>query len=200
MIIWGYDTKEVGSKTILAECPTCQNSTLHLIDYIRVFCLYYIPTLPYKRFSIVYCEGCGSSYETEFFKNHPKVKSHKGRIPWWSFSGSLILGCFVSFVFYSSHTSGKNVKSFKENPVAGKALIIRAPDDMKEYVDLPYTYVRVEHVNNETITLRPGIYSFSKDDMGKKYAASKDEKHWSTEIYTISKEDLKKYTIRRIIE
>ncbi len=110
MIIFGRNTKNIGTKTFEINCPNCHHHQLRLTAYQSMFHFFWIPTFPYKKQYFVDCENCGSCYTKEILHEDnggPVVHAKKERIniktPWWAFSGTFLIAIthiYRWFLFY----------------------------------------------------------------------------------------------------
>ena len=96
MIIYGTDSKQLGTKKIQGEhCPNCDQPSLNIVVFANYFHLFFIPFLPYKKKAYPFCTYC----ETKIKKENTPQKT-KGKIislkkefsyPYYLFSGVIIV-------------------------------------------------------------------------------------------------------------
>ena len=46
MIVWGWSTKEIGTKETNGTCPSCSSPNLVVVGLQRVFDIFWIPIIP----------------------------------------------------------------------------------------------------------------------------------------------------------
>ena len=148
MIIFG--TNQIfldGQNNVSCSCPECdKNDEISFVVYDRYFHLFWIPIFVYYKSGLATCENCGTTWKPSKMPEHikRKYKEFKGetKLPFWHFSGLIIILLFTLYIWYSHHQEQIERKERIENPMIGDVYYY---NNKAEYIEIPDTLIS----NNE---------------------------------------------------
>jgi len=127
MIVFGTRSTNLKNGQIInADCPMCKTQTSMRYSIFGKYAhVYYIPLVPVKKITVAECNTCKTTFEyivlpdatrrkLDFEKEKQGVK-----IPYWMYSGLLIIAGLVSFGFYESKKAEANTAEYVKNPKVG---------------------------------------------------------------------------------
>lgn len=196
MIIY-YGTNSTYIVTFYSDesCAKCQTKAAIRVEVDQIyFHLFGLPIIPLYKIYTRICSNC----ETQFSRSRTFISDdikHKTRTPLWTYTGSIIIACFISCATYIKYAS----KAPKTSPLVE---ILKQPKKgMKfevKYRD--YNILEIESYDNHSISFRP--YRATILDHYQHTSILKTHTHDT--IITYSKAELKALietnTIRGIID
>jgi|GEM_PF-6181294 len=201
MIVWGWNTKEIGNKEIHDSCRICNANRLRLVGLQRVFHICWIPIIPIGKSAYISCSSCGSEYQNDAILEKAKQQGLSFKTPWWSFFGLIIIIAFILFGIYEDTKNTKTVQNFKDRPQAGEYFTFKIPFS-EEFKKTPFSLGKIEEINNNKIVVRFSDYAYSKEY--KAADAVKDSKKNSdkdlSEIIEFDLQDFQKIEIQKVID
>ena len=170
-------------------CPNCDNLTsMSYGIYGRYAHLYWIPTFPIGKKTIIECNSCKKTYNVTSLPQAIKTKfefeKQGARIPVWHFSGAILIGCIIGLIGYFS--AQDNVENSEQiaNPLEGDVYSLQM-DESSIYSTMKVVRVTTDSVfvvyNDYETDMKSGI---STIDVEKNYSESPE----SADSYT--KEEL----------
>jgi len=182
MIVYGWNSKFVGTRKIEGECPSCHSKDMQLVGHQNVFHICWLPVIPLGRETHATCCSCGETYQPETILGEKAAKTERFGIPWWSFSG-LFIGLLVAIgVMFWDASKKENIAAFKADPEVGAFFTYK--DDDEAFREVPYCYAKVVGIEEDGIVICLGGYSYSREDMANKSFV--DSKLNSDEMYIVS--------------
>jgi len=172
-------------------CPNCDNLTsMSYGIYGRYAHLYWIPTFPIGKKTIIECNSCKKTYNVanlpQAIKTKFEFEKQGARTPIWYFSGVIVIVCIIGLISYS--VAQDNVENSEQiaNPLEGD--VYRLQMDGSYYSTMKVIKVTVDSVfvvyNDYETDQKSGI---STIDVEKNYSESPE----SADSYT--KEELQFY-------
>ncbi|WP_253308401.1 hypothetical protein [Rickettsia endosymbiont of Orchestes rusci] len=201
MIVWGWSTREIGTKKIDGACKICNANQLYLVGLQRTFNLFWIPVVPLNKITYVSCLSCGYEYHITADLRKIQRNDLNFKTPWWFFSGLIIIIVIILFSIFDSSKNAKNIQTFKNNPQAGKYFTFKIPHD-EDFKSTPFTLGKIEEIKDNKILVRFANYAYSRDYKAKQ--AAKDsknnaDKELAPEIIEFNMQDFQKIDIQEVI-
>ena len=125
MIIFGKNEVFLnGKESVTCSCSNCDKyDDISFVVYDRYFHLFWIPTIVYYKSGTATCDNCEISWKPRKMPEHIKRKfkefKKETRIPFWHFTGLILIGIFILFLWNSSYQKKKEITKIIENPVVG---------------------------------------------------------------------------------
>lgn len=125
MIIYGWRASHVKSEiSDTITCSNCQSSKTTLFSvFSRYFHIFWIPLVPYGRKGGSVCQNCGMEFLSgEMVDPYKKAYielRQQTRIPFWQFSGLLIIIVLVSYFTFANYQEEQNTAKFTAEPLIG---------------------------------------------------------------------------------
>ena len=201
MIIWGWSTKEIGTKEASGGCSYCGSPSLVIVGFQRVFDLFWIPIIPLGKSSCVRCQSCEATYVYEPSADEAAIQNSGFKTPWWSFSGLIIIILMTIFGSISNASMQKKYDAFKDKPTLGTYFIFKSIDD--DYKETTYRFGKIIRLEEDDVVLRLGKYVYSKSHGASNEAIAakaSSEDLLDLEIVAIQKEDFKTLDIYSLID
>jgi len=108
MIFYGSKSTMLNENMITKfSCPSCDSdNSLRMNIWGTYYHLYWIPTITLgRKKATIQCGHCQRSLEEQNFNEPQKQLSNKYKsessIPLWYYTGAVIIGLFISFIFLS---------------------------------------------------------------------------------------------------
>lgn len=171
MIIYGTGSKKFGIKPLRGiKCENCESNQMHITGYSKYVHIFWIPLFPVSKKIFTICGNC----EEELPKKHiPKrtldrIKLEKSgfKIPFYLFSGSLIILALIFWGMYSIDAHDKEFASNMANVQPNDVLVFKNDDET-------YYFGEVQEVKNDTLHINfcnyiyeggaPSEYSYNKE-------------------------------------
>lgn len=201
MIIWGFSTKEIGTKRTQGNCPSCSLPSLVIVGSQCVFDLFWIPIIPLKKSTCIRCQSCETTYVHEPSADEAAIQNSGFKTPWWSFSGLFIIIVLIIFGYMSDASTKKEHDAFKENPTLGTYFTFKNVGD--DYKKTPYVFGEIVSLEEDKIILRLSHYAYSKNSMASKgaRAAKINPKNLlDLDVFEMQKKDFKNLDIQSLID
>jgi hypothetical protein len=199
MIIWGWSTKEIGTKEASGNCASCSLPSLVIVGFQRVFDIFWIPVIPLGKSSCVSCQSCGATYVHEPSADETAIQNSGFKTPWWSFSGLIIIILMMIFGSISSASMQKEYNAFKDEPTSGAYFIFKSMDD--DYKETPYRFGKIIGLEGDNVVLYLGEYAYSRSSGASKEVTKvkKSQDLSNLEVVEITREDFKDLDITSIL-
>lgn len=133
-----------------AICPNCkQKDSLEYRVYGGVIRILFIPTLPNRRITKVFCTACEKEFQLKEFNDRIKqtIKYEKRKkpikFPIWQFSGIIILISILSFGIYTGIQMNKLEKVYILEP--------KKNDIYKVNINGQYSTLKVSNITKDSI-------------------------------------------------
>ena len=196
MIVWGWSTKLIGQVMSGIQCSHCKYIGLTIAVFQIFFNLFFIPTIPLKKYYSFFCSNCG----TEFQPNSSNIdlnskNDFKVKTPWWGYSGLFVISFFIVTLFCFEKYEQKQTLAYLESPRANDIIVIQD----KENKEFPYIFIKIKNIDKEGITFSVSKYSYSKLDQAKRAAIkAAAENDFMDKDFEGSIENLKKMDVQSI--
>lgn len=186
MIIYGSRSKELAKEILMDKCQSCGKSNsidMHVFQkYAHVF---WIPFFPLGKTGVSQCDHCKQVLKLKEMPaslkaSYENLKS-QAKTPIWMFSGLALIAVLVTLVTINEKKKGEKNAQLILAPKVGDIFEIKTKDNH-------YTLYKVDQVQGDSVFVQPNNYEVNKmtglNDL--------KMKEYSSDIYGLSKADLKK--------
>ena len=192
MLIWGWATKNISENVTNLDCSHCGDQGLILVAFQRFFDLFFIPTIPLDKTTVLICKNCSTEFKVdpEDVKegNLPKVKT-----PIWGFAGLIVIAVIIGFGVIAGRLDDNKLNDFIQNPRVNDSFVIKIMDEKKT----PFGHLNIEAIDGDKIIYRPSVYIYSKESTAKKEAfGPADKKDMEDELYEMTMSEFHDLNIR----
>lgn len=126
-------------------CPNCKTFELQVDVYKDYYHLFFIPFFPTGvKSSSLYCYDCNSFVRMDSLQNEYEKKT---RIPFWLYSGLILIGCLIAGIVVAVKIDAKEDKTFVQNPQAGDVYTIREDNSGK----IRYYFLKVNSIQGDSV-------------------------------------------------
>ena len=161
MVIYGWRTSHIKSEpNNRITCPHCgETGTIVNSVFGRYVHIFWIPTISIGKTGGAMCTHCQKSFSKKEMNDDMKraYKTMKGdtKIPFWHFSGVLVIALIVGLFVISDNAEAKAEKEYIETPIAG---------DIYEYENGPnrYSTLKVVEVSEDSLYFLYNNYDYSQ--------------------------------------
>lgn len=201
MIVWGWNTKEIGTKEIHDACKICNANRLRLVGLQRIFHICWIPIIPIGKSMYVSCSSCGSEYQSNAILQKAEQQGLSFKTPWWSFSGLVIIIAFVLFGIHENSKNDETIQNFKNHPQVGMYFTFKFPFD-EELKKTPFSLGKIEEIKDNKIVIRFSNYAYSNEykAAGAAKNSKKDSDKDLSETIEFEPQDFQKIDFQKIID
>lgn len=168
MIVYGTSTRKIGKSKVDAECHNCKSPDMFLVGLQRTFDLFWIPTIPLNKSTCIECNSCSSSYEVEAYINYIPSENTVFKTPLRFFAGLVIIAIIIVAANLGDKHADTEKQVFRDNPVAGTYFTYVTENDA--YKDVPYSFAKIEKIQDDKIYIRFASYVYSKSSQASKNA------------------------------
>jgi hypothetical protein len=194
MFIWGWGSKSIGQYTTNIDCSHCANPGLILVAFQKFFDIFYIPTIPLKKYYSLACSNCETHFQAESF-NIELDSTFKVKTPWWGYSGLLVISILIVGIFCLERSDQQQKLAYLEAPHVNDLVVLK----IKELKETPYTFAKIKKIEGDIITLTASKYAFSKLRQAQRESHKASiNNDFSDDILEVSLEDFKKMDIESI--
>jgi len=197
MIVWGYSTKAQIVKSVDIGCSHCNDKSLNVIAYKKVFDLFWIPCFPFSAQYGLACPTCDTHYDisstnidVKALKSSPSFKHFIGMIVF-----PLALGGYHVYNQVSEHMYLKEAEINRQNIQIDDKVILES----KENKDFPYTIYKVRTVSYSTINGVFSKYEYKTLNNARNAAKYPKDGDFETTESPISKTDFNELTTVKAI-
>ena len=188
MVIFGIKEKII-KKSLLSNvtCSECKEhvSMTYIIES-KYFHLYWIPILPYKKVTHVFCNECDSVFKKKQFSENIKVKLQRenelnpARHKVWMFSGLIVLAILIPWAFLQSANADERKGNYINNPKVGDVYFLNC-------IPSKYTTMKIAAVEKDSVYF---ILNDTAVSRFKKVFFITDDRYYSDKIKSYSKKEL----------
>ena len=191
MIIYGTNSKQLAQEILATTCPNCgSQDSIYMYVFQKYAHVFWIPFFPMKKIGISQCTRCSQVLKLEDMPSSLTSAYHvlksKTRIPFWTFSGLVIMAVLIVFIRINEKNNDKKKAQYILAPQRGDIFEIKTNSNT-------YTIFRVEQVSSDSVFVRfcnyetdrstgianlkrdhgydysPEIFGISKTQMNEKY-------------------------------
>ena len=154
MIIYGTGTKDLGSKKIPgATCTSCESQNVSIVGVAKYFDVFWIPMFPYSKKVYPVCTNCDLVIDKQDIdqrtENKIKLEKKTFKIPFYLFSGLMIISCIILYSMYADFEHDKEISNNISNLQIEDVVVF-------ENDDKTYSFGKVTEIVSDTI-----FFSFS---------------------------------------
>lgn len=173
MIAFGTRSKKIQSGRLNdVDCSFCfANTTMTYSVFAKYFHIYWIPFFPLKKKATVECQNCFSTFEQKELSKSAKAKldsvrnNNSERLPFWMFSGIIVLSILIPLAFFQSSRADSKKKDYKNNPKVGDVYFLNSVPS--KYTTMKIAVVEKDSVhfilNDTTVTKFTKVFGINKD-------------------------------------
>lgn len=186
MIIYGSRSKELAKEILMDKCQNCGKTNcidMHVFQkYAHVF---WIPFFPMGKSGVSQCDHCKQVLKLKEMPaslkaSYDNLKSN-AKTPIWMFSGLALIAALVVFATISDKKKDEKNAQLILTPQAGDIFEIKTKDNQ-------YTVYKVDQVQGDSVFIQPSNYEVNKLTG----LTEVKRKEYSSDIFGVSKSDLKK--------
>jgi len=171
MIIYGTGAKDLGSKKIPgAICPSCESQNVSIVGIAKYFDVFWIPMFPYSKKVHPVCTNCDLVIDKadidQRTANKINLEKKSFKIPFYLFSGLIIIACIILYGIYTSFEHDKEIADNLKNLQPNDVLVF-------ENDDKTYSYGKIITISADTLFFNFSNYVFE--------GGSPDEDHYLTD-------------------
>jgi len=164
MFFYGYPSPIQFKETLILleatshKCPQCQEE-LYLTKFQRYLSLFYIPTFPYTKRSVLACYNCDTDFD--HIESQLSVeRSDPDKKPWWTWSGTILILFLIISPQFITTEKGRLKASIIASPQIGDVLVIRPGGHSKT----PYQMIKIVKIDSHHIYINESTHSYSHID------------------------------------
>jgi hypothetical protein len=198
MFVSGFSTHIISGDTISQICPKCGAKNLRIYGLKKVFDLFRLFFFPVKTDYEIKCDHCESTYNLDRFGLSPKKIKIKYPVSLlikvFSFPLILIfvLGCVIWVKIAEANYIKWKIGTYLTDLRVGDHIVIKQKDGT-----VPYTILKVIHVDQDTMTYVMSQFNFSNLE-GVKDQILNPQIDMGREQNTISKDKVQNFEILEI--
>jgi hypothetical protein len=127
------------------RCTSCQSFDLNVLVFKEYFHVFFIPFFPAGvKSSSMYCSNCATPVRIDSLQ---KQYEEKTRIPFYLYTGLILIGCLVLWGFVANTNAQKQTKAFVKQPQAGD--VYQMTQESNDSTG--YYFLRVSRINGDTV-------------------------------------------------
>ncbi len=200
MVFYGTKSTFLKAEKVMGEkCPNCKSAgSVNISVFGKYAHIYWIPTFPWKKMVQVSCEHCQRHFsEKELPTNLQTIADEikgEAKAPVWHFSGLVLLGALVFFMWNHMTSNAKENQEMIAHPMPGDRYKIKT--ETREHTMFKIKNVTADSVyfltNQYTVNKMSRVYKIDKAenymDIGEAFS-KKDLLDWfaSKKIYDIKR-------------
>jgi hypothetical protein len=176
LFFFGTKGKGLDSFPVESICEICNQSQHRVHVFQRYFHIFWIPTLPIGKQSVLECQHCRKcTLEKEMSppQRHLSLpKRSAAKTPAYMFTGLVLIGCLIGWGKYTLAQERANTQTLISSPVANDLAIIQLKNKN-------YLIFKLVSIENNTIKFQVGNYAYksyfgAKKEIDKKGINEKD--------------------------
>jgi hypothetical protein len=171
MIIFGRKAKCIGHTRVEGDCTHCNQAQLVAFIYQKYFHIFWIPTIPYGKTTMLQCQNCKNALDEKeqspFQKSltRPALKSTK--TPVYHFAGLFLIICLMGWSMYSSEKEKARTQTLIASPAADDVAVMQSSDH-------EFIIVKLVSIGGEAVALQVGNYVYP-NELSAKQAITRDK-------------------------
>jgi predicted RNA-binding Zn-ribbon protein involved in translation (DUF1610 family) len=189
MLIWGTRAKLLLSKLILFKCANCGEQNQLFCIFQKYLHLFWIPTIPFGKETILECQNCKKVLEKHEFSAELKtalnLENTTPSAPFWMYSGLALIVFFSVYFYIEDLKTEQQTKIYISAPAKGDVAILKTEGK--------YGIIKLQLINENEIQFFASKYLYNSVSKAKK-SLEKDSSQsdfFSKENYVMSLEKYK---------
>ncbi len=187
MVIYGWRASHIKSEgNTQVTCPHCgEKGQLVNSVFGRYVHIFWIPVFSIGKTGAAQCMHCQKAFKTkemnDDMKRAYKTMKSDTKVPFWHFSGLILIGLLIAFISYSGKVKAQNEQGYIEQPQAG---------DVYEYQNGPkrYSTLKVVEATEDSVYFLYNNYDYSQKSGIEEIDL---DSCYTEDVYMMSRDELK---------